>query len=186
MIEGALVGAMLGAALGGLAGGDTQSALLGAAAGGALGAGTGFAVAGRQQQFATHEQALDAAIQEAAKFKGEAQRAVATQESIIAKDTATLNRLRSEIQAGTATREELVSELAAARSNYQVMQGMSADMATKASSDLQQNVNNLGGSSPKGAQLAAETNAYRAATAEFQANLDAYDDFLDAFRAGES
>lgn len=121
--EGALGGAIVGGIIGAIASGGDSRRLLhnvaaGAVAGGVVGGGVGFMVAGRKQEFARREEALDSVIADGQARNARLAKLVSMTQALLAQRRREIEKVRL-MRAGSAERaaerRKLVTDLEADR-----------------------------------------------------------------------
>lgn len=106
VVEGAVAGALVGGIAGALIGGDTKSVLKGAAIGGGAGLVGGYMIAGRKQQYARREDALEAVAADCRDRNHRLSGLLATTNEVITRRRGELARLK----ASTGAEQQRVTE----------------------------------------------------------------------------
>ncbi|MCC7283288.1 MAG: hypothetical protein IT556_12955 [Acetobacteraceae bacterium] len=124
---GAVAGALLGALAGALLAGNNRGnrlggAAIGAAAGAALGGAGGYYIAGRNQRYASREQAAQSRLEAAQRESADLARTAALSDQVSRENAAKLAAARERYAAGQITRAQLDAQLRQAKADLALIQ----------------------------------------------------------------
>jgi multidrug efflux pump subunit AcrA (membrane-fusion protein) len=150
VVAGAVIGGIIGAVSGG---GDTrrmmQNITTGAVAGGIVGGGVGLMIAGRKQEFAQREAALDALVTDAQDRNARLTKLVRATQSLIAQRRSELERVKA-LQVGSAQRASARRQLLAELEADQAALAEAITMVEKSHRELAENIAHLRQRYPEG------------------------------------